>query len=90
MDLPQMNPPQKKILTPAEIQAYYSRLKSPKRIFEMCKDREVVPVFLGGFYGTRPNSVQFLEISLILSKTARLLFTALSSTGRIRRCYPMI
>ncbi|VVB60500.1 DNA primase small subunit [uncultured archaeon] len=46
-------------MTPAEIRAYYSRPEIAKRIFEMCKDREVVPVFLGGIYGTRPNSVQF-------------------------------
>lgn len=46
-------------MNPADIRAYYSRPEIAKRIFEMCKDREVVPVFLGGFYGTRPNSVQF-------------------------------
>ncbi len=46
-------------MTPAEIRAYYLRPEIVKRIFEMCKDREIVPVFLGGIYGTRPNSVQF-------------------------------
>ncbi len=47
-------------MNPVDIRAYYSRPEIAKRIFEMCKDREVVPVFLGGFYGTRPNSVNFL------------------------------
>ncbi len=47
-------------MNPADIKAYYSRPEIAKRIFEMCKGREVVPVFLGGFYGTRPNSVQFM------------------------------
>ena len=46
-------------MNPDEIRAYYSRPEIAKRIFEMSRDREVVPVFLGGFYGTRPNSVQF-------------------------------
>ncbi|MBU4246618.1 hypothetical protein L6303_00720 [archaeon] len=46
-------------MNPSDIKAYYSRPEIAKRIFEMCKGREIVPVFLGGFYGSRPNSVQF-------------------------------
>ncbi len=61
-------------MNPADIKAYYLRPEIAKRIFEMCKGREVVPVFLGGFYGTRPNSVQFPGDALHFVKNGAIAF----------------
>jgi len=70
-------------MSPQDVRIYYTRPEILAEILRMCKDREVIPVFAGGYMASARAQSNSRETFCNSSGRARCLSTVLSSTGGI-------